>query len=46
MTPSDWAKETWDKAIKMGITDGRSPKRYCTREEAVAMILRATEQDK
>ena len=46
MTPSDWAKETWDKAIKIGITDGRSPKRYCTREEAVAMILRATEQDK
>lgn len=41
MTPSAWAKEEWEEAIELGITDGSYPKRYTTREETAAMIMRA-----
>ena len=39
--PSSWAKDDWDKAIELGITDGTAPKRLAKREEVVSMILRA-----
>lgn len=39
--PSDWAKEDWERAIKLGLTDGSSPKRLAKREEVASMILRA-----
>lgn len=46
MTPSAWAKEEWEEATKLGITDGSYPKRYTTREEAAAMIMRAIKEAK
>ena len=46
MTPSAWAKEEWEEAIKLGITDGSYPKRYTTREETAAMIVRAIKEAK
>lgn len=43
--PSDWAKEYWQEAIERGITkDGSRPKDNITREETVAMILRAIKE--
>jgi len=39
--PSDWAKEAWDKATKLKITDGLRPHDGCTREELVTMLYRA-----
>lgn len=38
--PSKWAEKEWQEGIRLGITDGTSPKRPATREEVVAMILR------
>lgn len=46
MTPSAWAKEEWEEAIKLGITDGSYPKRYTTRQETAAMIMRAIKEAK
>lgn len=46
MTPSAWAKEEWEEATKLGITDGSYPKRYTTREETAAMIMRAIKEEK
>ena len=46
MTPSAWAKEEWEEAIKLSITDGSYPKRYTTREETAAMIMRAIKEAK
>ena len=43
-TPSDWAKDLWEQGISLGITDGSRPRDPATREEVVAMLLRA--QDK
>ncbi|NMB26700.1 MAG: glycoside hydrolase family 73 protein [Tissierellia bacterium] len=37
---SPWAKAAWDWAIKEGITDGKDPKAYATREQVVTMIYR------
>ena len=37
-----WAKADWDKAAFAGITDGSAPQGLITRQEAVAMIQRAT----
>lgn len=45
MTPSAWAKEEWEEAIKLGITDGSYPKRYTTREETAAMIVRGLKEE-
>lgn len=39
--PSEWAKKEWQEAINQGITDGTMPKKTATREEVVAMIMRA-----
>lgn len=39
--PSKWAEKEWEEGIKLGITDGTNPKKEATREEVVAMILRA-----
>ena len=36
--PSDWAKASWEKAIKKGILDGSNPHNTLTREQ-LAVIL-------
>lgn len=38
--PSDFAKESWEWAVKQGITDGSRPKDNITREQVVTMIYR------
>lgn len=38
---SIWAKEEWEEAKALGITDGTDPTRPATREEVASMILRA-----
>jgi len=43
-TPSSWAKEAWEWAIKEGITDGTNPKGAVTREQVVTMLYRYHEQ--
>lgn len=40
---SDWAKDSWNQAKQLGITDGSDPKKYATREEVVTMIMRGRE---
>ena len=40
-TPSAWAKEAWEKAKELGITDGARPHDAATREEVIMMLLRA-----
>lgn len=40
-TPSPWAKDAWEWAIKEGITDGTDPRGIATREQLVTMIYRA-----
>lgn len=44
--PSTWAKEYWDKATKLGITDGENPKSPATREQVVTMLGRLGLLDK
>lgn len=39
-TPSSWAKEAWDWGKSNGLTDGSSPKGFCTREQLVTMLKR------
>ena len=39
-TPSDWAKESWDWAKGVGITDGTNPKGGITREQTATMLHR------
>lgn len=41
-TVSSWAKKDWDAAKAAGITDGSAPQGLITRQEAIAMISRAT----
>jgi N-acetylmuramoyl-L-alanine amidase len=43
-TPSSWAKEAWEWAIKEGITDGTNPKGAVTREQVVTMLYRYHKQ--
>jgi Membrane proteins related to metalloendopeptidases len=38
--PSDWAKEDWELAVEMGITDGTRPRDTITREEALILTKR------
>lgn len=38
---SDWAKETFEKAVEAGITTGERPRGRATREETAIMIYRA-----
>ena len=40
--PSKWAKEIIAEAVGKGITDGSRPKGYLTREEGMAMALKAS----
>lgn len=39
--PSTWAREEWEKAIKLGLTDGSRPRGVATREEVITMIVRS-----
>ncbi|QIB68274.1 hypothetical protein Ami103574_02625 [Aminipila butyrica] len=39
-TPSSWASEAWEKAKKDGITDGKKPQGYATREQVIIMLDR------
>lgn len=41
--PSDWFKEEWKKGIELGLTDGTNPKEVATREQVIAIVLRALE---
>ena len=43
-TPSSWAKEAWEWAIKEGITDGTNPQEAITREQVVTMLHRYHKQ--
>ncbi len=40
--PSNSLKEEWEKGIQLQITDGSNPQGTPTREQVVAMIVRAT----
>ena len=40
--PSDWAKDSFTKATKAEITDGKSPGKYTTKEEVIVMMDRST----
>lgn len=42
-TPSTWAKEAWEWAIKNGITDGSRPRDTSTREEVITILYRFKE---
>lgn len=39
--PSSWAKESWDKAKNLGITDGSRPHENITRQEVIVLLDRA-----
>ncbi len=39
-TPSNWAKESWEKAVAQGIFDGTSPQGCFTREQAAVVLDR------
>lgn len=39
-TVHDWAKESWDKAVELGIFDGTYPRNPLTREQAATVFDR------
>lgn len=39
--PSLWAQDIMKQAVENNITDGTYPKQFATREQVVAMIMRA-----
>lgn len=39
--PSSWAKESWEKAKELGITDGSRPQENITRQEVIVLLDRA-----
>lgn len=39
-TPSSWAKESWEKAVALGVFDGTDPRGPLTREQAAAVLDR------
>lgn len=41
---SEWAKNDWEHATKLGIVDGKRPGATATREEVAIMILRAIQK--
>lgn len=43
--PSKWAEKDWQWGIENKITDGTNPQGLCTREQVVAMIKRAKENE-
>ena len=38
--PSDWAKDAWELAVKLGIFDGTNPQGPLTREQAALVLYR------
>ncbi len=45
-TPSSWAKEAWEWAVKNKVTDGTRPKDNATREEIITILYRFREMIK
>lgn len=43
-TPSEWAKDAWDKAHELGLLDGTRPHDNVTREELAAVLVRLSEK--
>ena len=43
-TPSRWAEEELTEAVRRGITDGKRPRGYATREETAVMVERLRKQ--
>ena len=41
--PAEWAESEYQEAVDKGITDGKRPEMYATRQEVAIMIKRATE---
>lgn len=39
---ADWAKPEIEEAVSMGLSDGKRPKSFMTREEAIALAVRCT----
>jgi len=39
-TPSDWAAESWQKAVEKGLFDGSAPQGTLTREQAAVLLER------
>ena len=44
MEASDWAKTELEEAVTLGLSDGKRPKSLVTREEAIALAVRAAKQ--
>lgn len=42
--PSDWAEEALADAVRHGLTDGKRPRGYATREETAVMVERLRKQ--
>ena len=42
--PSEWAEDELKEAIESGITDGKRPEMYATRQETAIMIKRAVQK--
>jgi len=42
--PSEWAREAWEWASSLGITDGSAPRGAITREQTVTMLHRFAKQ--
>lgn len=42
--PSEWAADSWEKAIEMGLLDGTRPHDNVTREELAAVLVRLSEK--
>ena len=41
---STWARAEMDESIRRGITDGKRPGSFATREEVAVMVLRGMKQ--
>jgi len=37
----DWAVKEWDRAQKLGVTDGSRPQDFISRAEAAVMVVRS-----
>ena len=46
LTPSAWAAAELTNAVEQGITDGKRPRAFATREEVAMMVLRGVQQEK
>lgn len=43
LPPSDWARDQLSAAVAAGITDGKRPRSFATREEVAIMVRKALE---